>query len=78
MRRPQTAHLILHPALRGAVGETVRLCALVALYAILLGLFALAALGVWVQLPSAILDSELIPVTSAIQQPAPVKLRGSL
>ena len=56
----------------------MRLCALVALYAILLGLFALAALGVWVQLPSAILDSELIPVTSAIQQPAPVKLRGSL
>ena len=78
MHHYHPAHLILHPALRGAAGETARLCVLLALYALLIGLFALAALGVWAELPSAMLDSRLISVPSTAGQAETVKLRGSL
>lgn len=70
--------LVGHPALRAAAGESARLIALIALYVILLGLFALAALGVWTELPSAILDSWLIPLPSPGDGAEPVKLRGAL
>ena len=78
MHRHHPAHLIFHPTLREAAGETSRLCALLALYAILIGFFALAALGIWVELPSAMLDSRLISVPSSAGTVETVKLRGSL
>ena len=72
LRRP------IPPTLRLAAGETVRLCALIALYAILLALFALAAIGVWVQLPCAMLDSQLLSKPAPLVHVEPVRLRGSL
>lgn len=78
MRAQLTSRLPIHPKLRGAAGETVRLFALLLLYAILLGLFALAALGIWTELPAAMLDSRLVPASPPAAQAEPVKLRGSL
>lgn len=77
MRQSFASRTTIHPTLRGAAGETARLFVLLALYGILLGLFALAALGIWVELPSAVAESQLMPGSPA--GPAyPVKLRGSL
>lgn len=78
MRPHYASRRSIHPTLRMAAGEMARLCALLALYAVLLGLFALAALGVWVQLPSAMVDSRLIPDSATTTPGEPVKLRGSL
>lgn len=78
MHRHYPTRLISHPALRTAAGDTARLVALLALYAVLIGLFALAAFGVWTKLPSAMLDSQLISLPSTGGAVEAVKLRGSL
>ncbi len=77
MRQSFPSRTLIHPTLRGAAGETARLFVLLALYGILIGLFALAALGIWVELPSAMAESRLMPVSPAGPAEA-VKLRGSL
>jgi hypothetical protein len=66
----------IHPVLRSAMQETGRLCALMAGYAALIALFALAAVSVWGNLPSAVAESKLVPGFSATD--GPMKLRGSL
>ena len=66
----------LHPVLRTALQETGRLCAMTVGYGALIGLFVLAAVSLWGNLPSAVAESNLIPGVSASE--GPLKLRGSL
>ena len=64
----------IHPMLRTALQETGRLCAMIAGYGALIGLFALAAVLIWETLPAAVANSNLIPGATE----GPLKLRGSL